>query len=139
MAAPLLTKLDDPKLPGLQIVVTAFDGFLYAIDGQTGACGRACARARRHTCNCLPACVLVRAMRFVACVQCVGACMCVRVHAPRFPRRHGRPPAGCADSLDLGEASYAQVLADDLDGNGRLDLLVATMNGVCLCFQQQQL
>lgn len=39
------------------------------------------------------------------------------------------PPAGCADSLDLGESSYAQVLADDLDGNGRLDLLVATTNG----------
>ncbi len=37
--------------------------------------------------------------------------------------------AGCADSLDLGESSYAQVLADDLDGNGRLDLLVATTNG----------
>lgn len=37
MAAPLLTKLDDPKEPGLQIVVTAFDGFLYVIDGSTGA------------------------------------------------------------------------------------------------------
>lgn len=35
------------------------------------------------------------------------------------------PVAGCADSLDLGESSYAQVLADDLDGNGKLDLLVS--------------
>ncbi|KAL4443840.1 hypothetical protein ABPG75_011577 [Micractinium tetrahymenae] len=70
LGAPLLTKLDDPKTAGLQIVVTAFDGFLYVIDS-----------------------------------------------------------TGCADSLDLGESSYAQVLADDLDGNGRLDLLVATTNG----------
>ena len=34
------------------------------------------------------------------------------------------PCAGCADSLDLGETSYSMVLADDLDGNGKLDLLV---------------
>ena len=34
---------------------------------------------------------------------------------------------GCADSLDLGETSYAQVLADDLDGNGKLDLLVRSL------------
>lgn len=37
MAPPLLTKLDDAKEPGLQIIVTAFDGFLYVIDGHTGA------------------------------------------------------------------------------------------------------
>lgn len=36
MAPPLLTKLDDRKPRGLQIVVTAFDGFLYVIDGITG-------------------------------------------------------------------------------------------------------
>ena len=36
MAPPLLTKLDSAKEPGMQIVVTAFDGFLYAIDGRTG-------------------------------------------------------------------------------------------------------
>lgn len=75
MAPPLLTKLDDPKEPGLQIAVTSFDGFLYVIDGASG----------------------------------------------------------CADSLDLGETSYAQVLADDLDGNGKLDLLVATANGNLYC------
>lgn len=39
MAAPLLTKLDDPKTPGLQIVVTAFDGFLYVIDNTGEAAG----------------------------------------------------------------------------------------------------
>lgn len=38
MAAPLLTKLDDPKSRGLQIVVTAFDGFLYVIDNTGEAC-----------------------------------------------------------------------------------------------------
>ena len=36
MSPPLLTKLDDPKELGLQIVLTAFDGFLYIIDGPTG-------------------------------------------------------------------------------------------------------
>ncbi len=43
--------------------------------------------------------------------------------------------SGCADTLDIGETSYAQVLADDLDGNGRLDLLVSTMNGNLYCVQ----
>ncbi|KAL3137120.1 hypothetical protein ABBQ32_006695 [Trebouxia sp. C0010 RCD-2024] len=37
--------------------------------------------------------------------------------------------SGCADTMDFGEQSYSMVLADDLDGNGRLDLLVTTMNG----------
>ena len=37
--------------------------------------------------------------------------------------------AGCADTIDIGEQSYSMVLADDLDNNGRLDLLVSTMNG----------
>uniref|UniRef100_A0A7S0RKX6 DEX1 C-terminal domain-containing protein n=1 Tax=Chlamydomonas leiostraca TaxID=1034604 RepID=A0A7S0RKX6_9CHLO len=35
----------------------------------------------------------------------------------------------CADTVDIGETSYSQVLAEDLDGNGRLELVVATMNG----------
>jgi hypothetical protein len=37
--------------------------------------------------------------------------------------------------VDVGESSYAMVLADDLDGNGRLDLLVATMNGNVYAFE----
>ncbi|GAX73269.1 hypothetical protein CEUSTIGMA_g723.t1 [Chlamydomonas eustigma] len=36
---------------------------------------------------------------------------------------------GCADAMDIGETSYSMVLADDLDGNGRLDLILTTMNG----------
>lgn len=36
---------------------------------------------------------------------------------------------GCADTMDFGEQSYGMVLADDLDNNGRMDLLVSTMNG----------
>ena len=36
---------------------------------------------------------------------------------------------GCADVVDIGETAYAMVLADDLDGDSRLDLLLATMNG----------
>lgn len=37
--------------------------------------------------------------------------------------------------MDIGETSYAMVLADDLDGNGYLDLLMATMNGNLYAFQ----
>lgn len=37
--------------------------------------------------------------------------------------------AGCADTVDIGELSYSMVLTDDLDNNGRMDLLVSTMNG----------
>ncbi len=36
---------------------------------------------------------------------------------------------GCVEKVDLGEHSYAMVLADDLTGNGMLDLVVSTMNG----------
>eukprot|EP00879_Flechtneria_rotunda_P003998 GHRR01004239.1.p1 GENE.GHRR01004239.1~~GHRR01004239.1.p1 ORF type:complete len:449 (+),score=111.00 GHRR01004239.1:366-1712(+) len=37
--------------------------------------------------------------------------------------------SGCAHTVDIGEASYAAVLVDDLGGDGLLDLLVSTMNG----------
>ncbi|GBF89817.1 hypothetical protein Rsub_02521 [Raphidocelis subcapitata] len=36
---------------------------------------------------------------------------------------------GCAHTVDIGEASYSAVLADDVDGSGTLDLIVSTMNG----------
>lgn len=42
---------------------------------------------------------------------------------------------GCADTVDIGETAYTMVLADDLDGDGRLDLVLATMNGVVYCFE----
>ena len=45
------------------------------------------------------------------------------------PLRQQAVPEGCADTMDFGEQSYSMVLADDLDQNGRMDLLVATMNG----------
>ena len=41
----------------------------------------------------------------------------------------------CVERIDIGEHVYAQVLADDLDDNGYLDLLVATMNGNLYAFQ----
>jgi hypothetical protein len=37
--------------------------------------------------------------------------------------------SACAHTVDIGEASYAAVLVDDLAGDGLLELLVATMNG----------
>ena len=37
--------------------------------------------------------------------------------------------------MDIGETAYAMVLADDLDGDGKLDLVLATMNGNVYCFR----
>lgn len=46
-------------------------------------------------------------------------------------------PAGCGDTVDVGEASYSMVLADDLDVNGLMELVVTTMNGNVYCFETQ--
>ena len=40
----------------------------------------------------------------------------------------------CADSVDVGEASYAAPLVDDLDGDGTADVLLATMSGALHTF-----
>ena len=40
----------------------------------------------------------------------------------------------CADTLYLGERSYAMPLAEDMDGDGLMDLVVVTMNGGVFCF-----
>lgn len=37
--------------------------------------------------------------------------------------------AGCADAVDIGEMSYSMVLVDDLNNDGKMDLVVSTMNG----------
>lgn len=42
---------------------------------------------------------------------------------------------GCAASVDVGETSYAAPLVDDLNGDGKADIIVATMNGNVLCFE----
>lgn len=42
---------------------------------------------------------------------------------------------GCVDVVDIGETSYSMVLADDLNDDGRLDLLVSTMNGNVYMFE----
>jgi len=42
--------------------------------------------------------------------------------------------SGCATKLDIGEHTYAQVLADDVLGRGKIDLIVATMNGNVFAF-----
>jgi len=39
------------------------------------------------------------------------------------------PISGCSEKLDLGETSYSMVLADDITGNGKMDLVVTTRNG----------
>ena len=36
---------------------------------------------------------------------------------------------GCISLVDLGHKTYASVVADDLTGNGRMDLVVATLSG----------
>ena len=40
---------------------------------------------------------------------------------------------GCAHKIDVGE--HARNLADDLMNNGRMDLLLSTMNGNLYCFE----
>ena len=50
-----------------------------------------------------------------------------------FPSFDGRlyivDAAGCSESIDVGERSYAAVLAESVLGTGYLDLLLATMSG----------
>eukprot|EP01114_Cavostelium_apophysatum_P007935 TRINITY_DN2015_c0_g1_i4.p1 TRINITY_DN2015_c0_g1~~TRINITY_DN2015_c0_g1_i4.p1 ORF type:complete len:619 (-),score=171.94 TRINITY_DN2015_c0_g1_i4:75-1931(-) len=36
---------------------------------------------------------------------------------------------GCFEKVDIGESSYSMVLADDVNQNGKLDLVVTTRNG----------
>ena len=94
MAPPLLTKLDNPKDPGLQIVVTAFDGFLYVIDGITGEQG---------VCVCVCVCVCVqhvmcglRHLETAASAFCAWVCRCVaRVLAASLWRAWPAPPHTC--------------------------------------------
>ncbi|PNH00541.1 hypothetical protein TSOC_013631, partial [Tetrabaena socialis] len=74
-AQPTITHLIEGA--ALQVVVPAFDGFLYVIDGLQG----------------------------------------------------------CADVADIGETSYAAVLADDIDGDGAMELVVTTMNGNIYAFE----
>jgi hypothetical protein len=45
------------------------------------------------------------------------------------PPKKTKPKTGCADWLDIGEAAYATPLADDLDGDGEVEVLLASMSG----------
>ena len=102
-----------PPRPPLHIVIPSFDGRLYAIDGRTGKgegmeegggerrerMGRPASSHPHHPLSRL--------------FFCLSPC----------------PLTGCADWLDIGEAAYATPLADDLDGDGLLEVVVATMSG----------
>jgi hypothetical protein len=46
--------------------------------------------------------------------------------------------SACAHTVDIGEASYSAVLVDDLAGDDKLELLVATMNGNVYMLQVRQ-
>jgi hypothetical protein len=45
--------------------------------------------------------------------------------------------SGCMDKIDIGEKVYSQILAADLNNNGRIDLIVTTMNGNVFSFGTQ--
>jgi hypothetical protein len=42
---------------------------------------------------------------------------------------------GCFETIDLGEKSFSMILADDLTGNGKLDLIVTTVGGTVSVFE----
>jgi len=42
---------------------------------------------------------------------------------------------GCVDVVDIGETSYSMVLADDLNDDSKLELVVSTMNGNVYMFE----
>ncbi|RNF07421.1 putative FG-GAP repeat protein [Trypanosoma conorhini] len=42
---------------------------------------------------------------------------------------------GCVDGIDINEKSSTMVLADDLTGNGKLDLVVSTLSGSVMVFE----
>ncbi|KAH9599327.1 hypothetical protein LSM04_006011 [Trypanosoma melophagium] len=44
---------------------------------------------------------------------------------------------GCVDGIDINEKSSAMVLADDMTGNGKLDLIVSTLSGSIMVFETQ--
>lgn len=46
--------------------------------------------------------------------------------------------SGCVDKIDIGEKAYAQILMDDLSGNDKMDLVIATMNGNIYSFGTAQ-
>ena len=65
-----------------------------------------------------------------------GLCTAVTPPDQRPAARAARAVSpGCADSVDIGESAYTMVLADDLDADGRTDLLLATMNGNMYAFR----
>jgi len=60
-----------------------------------------------------------------------ATCAPPRLVVPSFDGRVYliRPDTGCSDWVDIGEQTYSMILADDMDGNGMMDLVVTTMNG----------
>ena len=56
------------------------------------------------------------------------------MNAPVCQSSPGPLCPGCASVVDTGETAYAMVLADDLDGDGQLELLLSTMGGNLFAF-----
>jgi hypothetical protein len=46
-----------------------------------------------------------------------------------------RETSGCVETIDIDEKSSSMVLADDITGNGQMDLLVTTINGGVYVFE----
>jgi outer membrane protein assembly factor BamB len=112
----------------MDVVIATVSGHIWALDGVTG--------------KALPHFPIKTDGRILAGVTLVNFDV--------FSDRHDRPPrnglhiivpsfdgyvyvingaSGCFDKIDVGERVYSMVLADDVLGNDKLDLVVCTMSG----------